>query len=77
MRAETSSLPKGNHLLWYEQPAVEWMTSALPVGNGRIGAMVFGGVEKEHIQFNDKTLWAGSKTDRGGYQNFGDIFIAF
>lgn len=77
MRAETSSLPKGNHLLWYEQPAVEWMTSALPVGNGRIGAMVYGGVEKEHIQFNDKTLWAGSKTDRGGYQNFGDIFIAF
>ncbi|MDR1436506.1 MAG: glycoside hydrolase family 95 protein [Candidatus Symbiothrix sp.] len=76
MRAETTP-PKGEHILWYEQPAAEWMTSALPVGNGRLGAMIFGGVEKEQIQFNDKTLWTGSKTERGGYQNFGDIFIAF
>jgi alpha-L-fucosidase 2 len=77
MQAETVPLPKGKHLLWYKQPAVEWMTSALPIGNGRLGAMIFGGVEKEHIQFNDKTLWTGSKTDRGGYQNFGDVFIRF
>lgn len=44
--------------LWYNQPAVEW-TEALPVGNGRLGAMVYGGVEKEHIQFNEETLWTG------------------
>ena len=43
--------------LWYDEPAKVWMTSALPVGNGGIGAMFFGGVAKERLQFNDKTLW--------------------
>ncbi|MCK5701355.1 MAG: glycoside hydrolase family 95 protein, partial [Cyclobacteriaceae bacterium] len=47
-----------NLRLWYNQPAVEW-TEALPVGNGRLGAMVYGGVEQEHIQFNEETLWTG------------------
>ena len=51
--------------LWYDEPAKVWMTSALPVGNGGIGAMFFGGVAKEQLQFNDKTLWAGSTTRRG------------
>jgi len=45
--------------LWYNQPAQQW-TDALPLGNGRIGAMVFGGVNQEHIQFNEETLWTGS-----------------
>ena len=44
--------------LWYRQPATTW-NEALPVGNGRLGAMVFGGVEKEHIQLNEETLWTG------------------
>lgn len=44
--------------LWYKQPAVKW-TEALPIGNGRIGAMVFGGVENDRIQFNEETLWSG------------------
>ena len=44
--------------LWYKQPAVKW-TEALPLGNGRIGAMVFGGVENDRIQFNEETLWSG------------------
>jgi alpha-L-fucosidase 2 len=39
--------------------------------------MIFGAVQREHIQFNDKSLWAGSQTERGAYQNFGDIYIAF
>jgi alpha-L-fucosidase 2 len=69
--------PQGNLVLWYRQPAASWMTSALPIGNGRTGAMIFGGVEQEHIQFNDKSLWTGSPADRGGYQNFGDIYIQF
>ncbi|MCC6590905.1 MAG: glycoside hydrolase family 95 protein [Bryobacterales bacterium] len=49
-------------VLWYKQPAVEW-TSALPVGNGRLGAMVFGGVEDERIQFNEHTVWTGEPHD--------------
>ena len=44
--------------LWYRQPAVEW-TEALPIGNGRLGAMVFSGVAREHLQLNEDTLWAG------------------
>ncbi|VGO20388.1 hypothetical protein SCARR_02451 [Pontiella sulfatireligans] len=42
----------------YDEPAKEW-TDALPVGNGSMGAMVFGGVERDRIQFNHDTLWAG------------------
>jgi alpha-L-fucosidase 2 len=44
--------------LWYEQPAAAW-TEALPVGNGRLGAMVFGGVGTERIQLNEASVWAG------------------
>lgn len=50
-------------VLWYNQPAEEWMTQALPIGNGSIGAMIFGGIEKEHIQFNEKSLWSGKPHD--------------
>ena len=48
--------------LWYRQPAAKWI-EALPVGNGRLGAMVFGGVPEERIQFNEDTLWAGGPRD--------------
>jgi alpha-L-fucosidase 2 len=44
--------------LWYQQPAAAW-TDALPLGNGRLGAMVFGGVAEEHVQLNEETLWSG------------------
>lgn len=44
--------------LWYEQPAQAW-TEALPIGNGRLGAMVFGGIERDRLQVNEDTLWAG------------------
>ena len=64
-------------VLWYTQPAEDWMSEALPIGNGRIGAMIFGGVAQEHLQFNDKTLWTGSRTEGGNYQNFGDIYLDF
>jgi len=46
--------------LWYRQPARQW-TEALPIGNGRLGAMVFGGVAEEHLQLNEDTLWAGGQ----------------
>jgi len=51
-----------NLKLWYDQPASKW-TEALPVGNGRIGAMISGGVEREQIQFNEETLWTGAPHD--------------
>lgn len=63
--------------LWYTKPATVWMTSALPIGNGDMGAMFFGGVNEERIQFNEKSLWTGSPTVRGAYQNFGDLLIGF
>ena len=44
--------------LWYKQPAQKW-TDALPVGNGRLGAMIFGGADEDRIQFNEQTLWTG------------------
>jgi len=44
--------------LWYDQPAKQWV-EALPVGNGRLGAMVFGDPANEVIQLNENTLWAG------------------
>ncbi|HXD78213.1 MAG TPA: glycoside hydrolase N-terminal domain-containing protein [Puia sp.] len=45
-------------LLWYRQPAKKW-TEALPVGNGRLGAMIYGDATDEHVQFNEATLWTG------------------
>src|SRR3982751_3003264 len=45
-------------LLWYRQPAEKW-TEALPVGNGDLGAMIFGGSREDHLQFNESTLWTG------------------
>lgn len=48
--------------LWYDEPASKW-TDALPLGNGRLGAMVFGTVAKEHLQLNEESLWAGEPTD--------------
>src|SRR5438045_9118989 len=48
--------------LWYRQPARQWV-EALAVGNGRLGAMVFGGVDRERLQLNEDTLWAGGPYD--------------
>ncbi|HKR23054.1 MAG TPA: glycoside hydrolase family 95 protein, partial [Pyrinomonadaceae bacterium] len=49
-------------LLWYDKPAQEW-TEALPIGNGRLGAMIFGGTAVEQLQLNEDTLYAGSPYD--------------
>jgi alpha-L-fucosidase 2 len=48
--------------LWYDKPAVLW-TDALPVGNGHMGAMIFGGAASERIQFNEHTVWTGEPHD--------------
>jgi len=54
--------PAGGLTLWYQQPALYW-EEALPVGNGRLGAMVFGGVSDERLQLNEDTVWAGGPYD--------------
>lgn len=51
-----------NLVLWYRRPAGAWL-EALPVGNGRLGAMVFGGVERERLQLNEETVWSGGPRD--------------
>lgn len=69
-------------ILWYKQPAKNWEKEALPVGNGRLGCMVFGGVERERIQFNEDSLWTGDDNPSGvyekmgAYQAFGDLNIS-
>lgn len=50
------------NLLWYDKPAARW-TEALPVGNGRLSAMVFGGTNQDRLQLNEGTLWAGGPYD--------------
>jgi alpha-L-fucosidase 2 len=62
-------------LLWYTQPARRW-EEALPVGNGRIGAMVYGGAGEEHLQLNESTYWTGgpySTVVKGGYRELPEI----
>lgn len=69
--------------LWYTQPATTtnvgntWMEYSLPLGNGQLGASLFGGAYKDQILINEKTLWSGKNTDNsssyGAYQYFGSI----
>src|SRR6476469_9901391 len=61
--------------LWYNKPSAKW-TEALPIGNGRLGAMIFGGVNEERIQFNEETLWTGGPRDynrKGAYKYLDSI----
>lgn len=74
---------RSNESLWYTQPAEKWL-QALPIGNGTLGGMIFGGVGKEQIQFNESSLITGTtsingneKPTVGNYQPFGDIMIDF
>ncbi|MCX6877274.1 MAG: glycoside hydrolase family 95 protein [Verrucomicrobia bacterium] len=81
VRADTP----GKLCLWSDRPAQAWMTEALPLGNGPLGAMLFGGTEIERVQFNEISLWGGTRMaveglddegqDLGAYQAFGDILI--
>ena len=80
--------PKNPNTLWYttssEAAGVSypWMEYALPLGNGELGCMVFGGVAHEELQFNEKTLWSGpaNVVGAGGgnrtFMNFGSLIIA-
>lgn len=55
-----SSDKSHSYVLWYNKPAVEWV-EALPIGNGRLGGMVFGNPSVERLQLNEESLWGGSK----------------
>ena len=67
----------GGSVLLYRAAAQNWEREALPIGNGRLGGMVFGGVDREQIQFNEDSLWIGDESDTGAYQTFGDLIIEF
>lgn len=56
------SRPLAKWTLWYDKPAADW-NEALPIGNGRLGAMIFGGVAHERIQLNEETVWDGYERD--------------
>ena len=86
----TNYQPKEKNTLWYNKPAKDygsnnaWMEYALPIGNGQLGASIFGGVKNDEIIFNDKTLWTGRSTsvgtdnngnEYGSFQTFGAVVI--
>jgi alpha-L-fucosidase 2 len=63
--------------LWYTTPATTWRSQCLPIGNGSIGGMIYGGTATEQIQFNEITLWNGGTTTEGTgyYLGFGDMYV--
>ncbi len=70
-----STLAGSRHCLLYHAPAQVW-EEALPLGNGRLGAMVYGGVRQEHIQFNEESLWTGKPryyARKGAYRHLEEI----
>src|SRR5713101_484552 len=64
---KTISHSNPSMVLWYRQSAAKWV-EAVPIGNGRLGGMVFGKTDTEHIQLNEDTVWAGEKRDRNNPQ---------
>jgi len=63
-------------VLRYDRPAADWETQALPIGNGRMGAMLFGGLALDRVAFNEISLWTGNEDVMGAYQAFGNLNIA-
>lgn len=70
----TSIYAQRNNALWYKAAATAW-TEALPLGNGTLGAMVFGTFPKDRFQFNEHSLVNGTSTTVGAYQSFGNLFF--
>ena len=80
--------PRNPMTLWYDVPSTAtgvknvWMEYSLPIGNGQLGGSRCGGLNKDEIQFNEKTLWTGKPSDMQGfgggygqYKIFGSIFV--
>lgn len=80
--AETLTPPKHQNTLWYTEPATDWMTQTLPIGNGEFGATIMGDPAKDDVQFNDKTLWRGhvggvvDNSEYGSYLSLGNVVIS-
>lgn len=79
--ASAPAVASGGDLeLWYETPAKEWM-EAVPLGNGRIGAMVYGGIAQDRIALNEITMWSGQRdslqNDNCGPEKLAEIRSAF
>ncbi|HUZ08438.1 MAG TPA: glycoside hydrolase family 95 protein, partial [Candidatus Paceibacterota bacterium] len=78
-----TSLSAADLTLWYQQPAANSkpMDEALPIGNGRVGGLVFGSLERERIIVNEDSLWTGGENPSGnydtmgGYQTLGNVFV--
>ena len=81
IQGTTTWKPIHKHTLWYTSPGNTWMSQALPIGNGQFGATILGGIHRDEIQFNDKTLWRGhvgkvvGNGEYGSYLNFGHLYI--
>ena len=69
--AQAGPPPTGALTLWYTHPASDAMTQALPIGNGRLGGLVFGGVADERVVLNEDSLWTGGDNPSGGYDTMG------
>lgn len=67
--ADSSDVSHTPSVLWYAAPAADWEREALPIGNGALGAMVFGTLASERLQFNEKTLWTGGPGSVQGYDH--------
>lgn len=73
--------------IWFAHPAAKWDADGLPIGNGRMGAMMMGGISKDVIQFNEQSLWSGDNNwdgdyetgdhGFGSYRNFGEAEVDF
>ena len=83
----STAAPQPAKSLWYDKPAADWESEALPIGNSRMGEMLFGGITEDRIQFKEQSLWSGDINwdgayecgDRGfgSYRSFGDVFVTF
>lgn len=65
---------QSNDRLWYTSSTTKWV-EALPIGNGSMGAMIFGDPNSEHLQFNEQSLVTGDTITMGNYQTFGDLYF--
>lgn len=84
IQGSTTWTPENNYTLWYTAPGTDWMNWGLPIGNGRFGAQMLGGVHEEEVSYTEKTLWTGAtekfkngsdENSYGSFQSFGNLMI--
>ena len=71
MLASSNAMSDNNLTLWYDKPAKPGMNEALPIGNGRLGALVYGGTDSERLVLNESSLWTGDENPSGNYDSMG------